>query len=188
MPQEYVVRWSGARIGTGATVLHFASIAGPAGAQQIADAVRAFFFSRAISFPNDISFNYDAEVKELANDGTLLQVYPVTPPVNHAGTGAGAWVNGSGRLVRLTTGSIIGGRRLYGRIFLVPSIDFTDTSGNVLGGTVTADKTALNAMMAAVAASGSVLSVWSRKYGAVAPVTTADTQTRPVTLRTRNDR
>lgn len=188
MPQEYVVRWSGGRIGTGATVLHFVSIAGPAGAQGIADAVRAFFDARKASFPNDVTFTFDAEVKEISNSGVLTGVYPVTAPAVLAGTGATTWANGSGRMVRLTTGVIIGGRRLYGRIFLVPSIDFTDPSGNVQGGTITADKSALTTLMSTVSATGSNLAVWSRKNAATAPVTTADTQARPVTLRTRNDR
>lgn len=188
MPQEYVVRWSGARVGTGATVLHFVSIAGPSGAQGIADATRAFFFSRALAFPNDVTFTFDPEVRELLNDGTLVGVYPVTAPAGFAGTGTGSFVNGSGRLVRLTTGVIIGGKRLYGRIYLVPSVDFTDPSGNVQGGTITADKSALVTFMNAVAATGSNLAVWSRANAATAPVTTADTQSRPTQLRSRNDR
>ena len=188
MPQQYVVRWSGGRIGSGATVLNFVSIAGGSAAQSIADATKAFIDARKASFPNEVTFTFSNEVLELASDGTLIQVYNVTPPAAVVGTGATEWVNGSGRMVRLTTGSVVAGRRLVGRVFLVPSLGISNTDGNVSAGTITADKAALVNLMAAVSASGSHLAVWSRTHALVAQVTSADTVSRPTTLRTRNDR
>lgn len=188
MPQQYRVNWSGGRIGTGFSVLNFVSIGGGGAAQTIADAVRTWMFARQATFPNDVTFNFDSEVRELANDGTLLATYPVTVPAAFAGTDTGSWTNGAGSMARITTGVVTGGRRVQGRVFWVPRSGIYQNDGNVTSAAVTADQTAHNAFLAAVAAPGANLAVWSRTAALTAPAVALQTLSRPATLRTRNDR
>lgn len=189
MPQEYVVRWTGGRIGQGASVFHFKSIAGGSAAQTIANAVRAMFNSQASSLSADLSFEFDPEVRELANDGTLTAVYPVTTPLPVVGSNAGSFVNGSGLMVRHSTGLIVNGRRLLGRTFIVPALSAQfDTNGDVATTARTSWDSVFATMRTAVAGPGANFAVWSRANGIVGDVVSSATQARPTTLRTRNDR
>lgn len=187
--QEYVARWAGGRIGVGASVFHFQSIAGPTAATTIATSTRTLFNTLVAAFPNDVSISFDSEVRELQDDGTLMAVYPVAVPSTVTGTSTASWTNGTGLMVRHSTGAIINGRRLLGRTFFVPVSGASfDTNGEVLASTVTAFNNAFATFNTAVAGPGANFSVWSRANAAVAPVVNSSTQVRPSTLRTRNDR
>lgn len=188
MVHEYVVNWSGGRIGAGATVLHFDdSIGGPV-LQTIADQVRIWFEARKVALPNDVTLTYSPEIRQLSLAGVLQNVEPVTQPLPTVGTYTGAWSNGFGRMVRLNTGQVIGGRRLQGRIFLVPSGGVYESDGNIIPATITADKAAHDFFQEAMIANDTQLVVWSRTKAATAPVISMNTVSRPVGLRTRNDR
>lgn len=189
MPQEYTARWQGARVGAGASVFHFESIAGPTAAAGLATAVRTLMQSLAGTLPNDVQISFDTEVRELANDGTLIDVYPVTPPASVTGAGTTAFANGTGILVRHSTGVILNGRRILGRTFLVPVTgnSFAD-NGDVLGATQTTVNNAFATFITNSATAGANFAVWSRANAAVAPVVSSSAVSRPTTLRTRNDR
>lgn len=189
MPQEYVVRWTGGRIGAGATVFHFRSIASDSGAQGIANAARTLFDSLKGYFPDEVVFTFDAEVKELADDGTLMAVYSVTPGANVAGGSSGTYANGSGICVRHVTSAIIGGRRIIGRTFLVPiAASVWNTDGDLSASVAGIINSTFATFASAVSLSGSDLSVWSRKNSSVSKVTGSQALARPTHLRSRNDR
>ena len=188
MVAEYVARWSGARIGTGATVLHFEDPIGEGEPTATADAVRTWFNARAAALPNDVTVTFDPEMKVLNLDGSLSRVEGIDPPDPVTGTYAGNWANGSGRMVRLRTDAIAGNRRLQGRIYLVPSGGCVDLNGDIFPATISADQTAHNTFLSSQVANGMPLSVWSRTHAVAAPVTSISTVSRPATLRTRNDR
>lgn len=188
MPQEYVARWAGARVGAGATVLHFASIAGPTAAQPIANATRTLMEALKSLIPDDVTINYDSEVREISDAGVLLAAYPVTPGAQTQGGSAIAFTNGTGFLVRHSTASIINGRRLLGRTFFVPAANCYNTNGDIVPSAVTQVNTAFAALNTAAAGFGANFSVWSRKNATTRPIVTSVCQVRPTTLRTRNDR
>lgn len=189
MPQQYVCRWSGARIGAGASVFNFASIAGSPGAATIASSTRALMNNFASILPDEVTIQFDAEVKELQDDGTLVAVYPVTQPTPVIGTNTGVFSNGTGILVRHTTGAIVSGRRLYGRTFLVPLVGAVfANNGDVNGTQITSINAAFATFIAANAATGSNFSVWSRSNTLTTPVTASNAQSRPSRLQKRNDR
>nr|CRY96794.1 hypothetical protein [uncultured prokaryote] len=189
MPQEYVVRWQGARIGAGASVFHFHSIGSSAGAAGIATAVKQLFTSTQALFSADITFSFDAEVRELSNSGTLIAAYPVAPPADISGSSNSSYANGTGLMVRHNTGQVVAGRRLLGRTFMVPVVTSCfSTSGDVTSATQTTVNGAFSALRTTVSGSGSNFAVWSKTHAAVGDVLGSETQSRPSTLRTRNDR
>lgn len=188
MPQEYVARWAGARVGAGASVFHFESIGSGTAASSLAAAVRTLFDAVKAYLPNDITISFDGEVKELDNSGTLTAVYPVTVPSNVAGSSGVSFANGCGLMVRHNTGAIINGRRLIGRTFFVPasSSAFAD-NGEVVSAAQAVFNTAFVNLRTTANGLGANFAVWSRVNGAVAPVTSSQAVSRPSTLRTRND-
>lgn len=188
MVAEFVARWSGARVGTGATVWHFEDPIGEGEATAAVGAIQDWYSARAAALPNDVTVSFDREVKVLSLAGDLTRIETVPAETAVVGTYSGNWANGSGRLVRTRTDAIAGNRRLQGRIFLVPSGGVTDNDGNVLAATIAADQTAHNALLTALTAAGCPLQVWSRVHAVAANVTSMSTQLRPVGLRSRNDR
>lgn len=189
MPAEYVVRWSGGRIGSGATVLHFAPTASPTVAQAIATRTRAFFNQLASFLPDDVVLNFDSEVRVITAAGDLEAVLPVTPGAAVAGTSAGSFASGMGAMIRWNTGAVVGGKRIIGKTFLAPlsSTNFT-ASGSVAGAFRTTVQTEATAFLANLVTDGSRLVVWSRTYAATSDVLTAAVPERPSYLRSRNDR
>lgn len=189
MPQEYVARWAGGRIGVGASVFHFQSIAGGSAAQGCANAVRTLFAAFASALPDDVLITFDPEVRDLANDGTLTAVYPVTPPSSVAGASTASFLNGSGALIRHSTASIVNGRRLLGRTFLVPYAPGSfGTNGDLSSTSQATLNTAFATFKTQAASAGANFAVWSRANSLVADVTASNAVARPTTLRTRNDR
>lgn len=189
MPLEYTARWSGARIGAGATVFHFQSNGVTTGAQALAAAVRALFEAQKSNLPSGVRIDFDTELRVLSPDGTLIGVAPVTGPLPVTGTNATAFANGTGFLIRHTTDAIIGGRRLLGRTFWVPAPvgNFTNT-GDVLPATQTSMNTTWAAFRTDCQNIGNPFTVWSRKNATTSPVLTSTVLSRPTTLSTRNDR
>jgi hypothetical protein len=165
MPSEYRAVWSTAGGGTGYTVLHFQDVVSNTEAQNTANAVRTFFNSLAGIFPDEVSITFDDEVlvKDLA--GTLLSVWPVTPPASVAGINASTYNRAAGARIDWSTGHIVAGRRLTGRTYLVPAgSSVFDIAGLVTSANVTA---MTNAATALITATSSIkpLVVWSRTHG-----------------------
>lgn len=188
MPQEYVARWTGARVGAGASVFHFESIASGTAATALAGYVRGMFDAIKGNIPDDVTISFDGEMKELDNSGTLIAVYPVTVPSTVSGTYTGSFANGSGIVVRHNTGAIVNGRRLIGRTFIVPAGHGSfQNNGEVLPVAQAGINTAFVNLRTSANTTGANFAVWSRKNGTVAPVSSSQTLSRPSTLRTRND-
>lgn len=183
---EYRAIWTGARVGTGYSVFHMDGGA-PQPKQDIADEIRLWFSARAAALPNDITVNFDSEVKELSLAGNLLDVHPVTPPTAVAGSNSANWSAASGRVVRWNTSTVNNGKRLIGHTFLVPSVEVYGNDGNVLPATIAADAPVHAALISGLSSNGTPLVVWSRRYAATGDVVTGTTLARPVSLRTRND-
>lgn len=188
MVAEFVARWSGARIGSGATVWHLSDPLSAGSPTAAVGAIQDWYAARAAAIPNDVTITFDREMKVLLPDGTLTGINTVPAETPVVGSYSGNWTNGSGRMVKLRTDAIAGNRRLQGRIFLVPSGGVTENDGNILQATIAADQTAHNALLAALSANGSPLVVWSKVHQVTSPVTSMSTELRPVGLRTRNDR
>lgn len=187
MPYEYTVRWSGARIGSGASVFHFRPAGGATGAATIGTATRTFFEAVKGLLPSAVTLSYDREVRQLANDGTLEAVFPVAQQNVTVGTGS-AYVNGAGGCIRWTTDVVSGGRRQQGRTFLVPMSTAAFQAGEVSSASIGTVGTAAAAYITSLDSGGVDLLVWSRKNGTTADVIAGALLSRPSSLRTRNDR
>lgn len=188
MPSEATFNWSGGRIGNGASVFHFAATSSPSVAQGAVSAIHAFFNTIRTLIPSGITITDPLEVRVLDAGGTLVQVIPVNPQSPVLGSGTGAWQNGAGGMIRWSTASVVGGRRLLGRTYIVPMRSTAFTAGNMdpaASATLSVAGTDLISAMAGVSAP---LQVWSRKNAVVAPVIAATVPARPSGLRTRNDR
>lgn len=188
MVAEFVARWSGGRIGSGATVWHLADVAAGGAATAVVGAIQDWYDARKAAIPNDVTIRFDREIKILLPNGDLTGIVTVAEETPVVGTYSGAWQNGAGRLVTTRTDAIAGNRRLQGRIFLVPSGGVQGDDGNILPATIAADNTAHNALLTTLNGASAPLVVWSKVHQVVAPVTSMQTQGRPVGLRTRNDR
>lgn len=189
MHQEYVVRWSGGRIGSGATVLNFKSVASNAAAQTIANSTRTLFDSIKAYLPDEVSLTFDSEVLEKTEQDVMTASYPVSSPATVQGTSATSWQNGAGLMVRHNTGVILGGRRIYGRTFIVPAASGSfGLTGDVLPAAATAIQGAFNTFRTQVSGVGADHSVFSKANEAIVGITSSIVSSRPTYLSTRNDR
>ena len=189
MPSEHVVRWTGGRIGLGASVFHFGGTSSPTSAQNAADAIQAFFGSIRPILPIGVTCLADPEVKVYSAAGVLVDVIPISGRTGQAGSQSGVWANGVGGMIRWNTSAVVAGRRLQGRTFIVPmgSAQF-DSSGNITTGARATANTAALTLISALGSNGTPLQIWSRKNAVVTDVLTGAMPTRPSTLRSRNDR
>lgn len=188
MPGEYVVRWTGGRIGLGASVFHMQGTESPSAALAAATAVRNFFDTLKSQFPPTVSMTFDPEFKNLTAAGVLTSVVPIAAPVQVIGTGAGTFANGTGAMIRWNTSAVVAGRRLLGRTYLVPLVSGAFVSGNVASGNQSTIANAGTALISALASNGTPLQVWSKANAVTGDVITAQVPSRPSSLRTRNDR
>lgn len=188
MPLEYTARWTGGRIGSGATVFHFRPVGGAAGAQAAATACRDFINAIRAYLPASVTVSFDPEARLLSVDGTLEAVYPIVPPAAVVGSGPTTFANGTGVLIRYSTAAIAAGRRLQGRMFLVPAVSGVFAVGEVTAAVRGAIDAAGATFLTALNSAGPGLVVWSRTAQVFADVTAIQTQSRPTVLKTRNDR
>lgn len=189
MVAEYVVRWTGGRIGAGATVFHMNGTSSPTAATAAADAVQAWVTAIRPLIPLTVTMRPDSEMKILAATGELQDIIPISGRVSTTGTQSGVYASGIGGMIRWSTSAVVAGRRLQGRSFLVPmgSAQF-GADGNVTNGAQTTGNTAAANLISALAAAGLPLCVWSKKNAVTSPVLSGTLLARPSTLRSRNDR
>ena len=187
MPGEYRAIWSTPGGGTGYSVFHTTAMVSTSNAQTAANAIRAFFNTNAGLFPDEVQINFDSEFLELDVAGALLAVYPVTPPAQVVGTQSLSYNRAAGVRIDWGTGTIVAGRRLTGRTYLVPaSIGAFDSNGLVTSASVTAITAAANTLITALNTVGN-LGVWSRTHGVVHDVTTVSVPTKGAILTGRRD-
>lgn len=186
---RYVPEWTGMTGAPGYTVLHFDGIAGPTGAQAIANLVRTWFDSMKTFIPNDVTIVFPAEATTHSDDGTLTGSVPVvTPPANVAGSDTGTFSAPSGLRVQWETGAIVNGRRLRGRSFIVPLAGLAyENNGTIAPTVITNYTTYANALIAAATVAGFPLAVWSQTGAVTFPVTAATIPDQATVLRSRRD-
>jgi len=147
--------WPGA---PGVTVFY----ADTTGMQTTVDGLRAFFNSCAALLPSGMTITVPGTGDNIDEaTGALVGTWAVgTPPVVVTATGAGAYAGNAGAVVHWLTASVINGRRLRGRTFLVPLIATAyDTSGSIVASALT---TLNNAATTLLAGAGTNLKIWHR--------------------------
>lgn len=192
MTLTYRPQWSGSRIGSGFTVFNLEGTESTTSetAENAATAIRAWFNSLIATIPNDVSITFPGEMLVTnAATGELESVLPVTPPTGIVGDYSGAYAANAGRLVRWQTGAVLGGRRITGRTFLVPSGGVFTDGGNVGNSVIDSDAIAHAALLTALGASCPLLVVAKGTVTPVVPipVVSGATLPRPTNLRSRND-
>lgn len=164
---RYLVNWSIPNAGPSVSVFHFNG-GGAAALQTSVNALRVFINTCAPWLPDDVTASFDPEAAELdISTGSMIGVQAVAPPASVTGAVAGVWAGGSGWRVDWTTNSVLNGRRVGGRTFLVPAAgNAFATNGQVSSSTRTPVTTAAATFVTATQASGAILSVYHRPKGA----------------------
>lgn len=119
------INWTGFTGGPGYTNLHFEPTDGSAIDQADVDSAvnkTAFFLSAWRAYqPIGLSTQVDTAVAEIDENSGAIQNYHVGPDVPAGlGQGAGNYAAGSGACISLYTADVRNGRRVRGRIFMVP--------------------------------------------------------------------
>jgi hypothetical protein len=126
------------------------------------DAFRTFFNSIAGLIPSNLTIQVPGSGDYIdETDGSISGTWAVgTTPAVVNGSGAGAYAGNAGLLIHWLTNGIVGGRRLRGKTFIVPTIATTfETNGSPTSAAITTLTNAGNALLTAV---GSGMAVWSR--------------------------
>jgi hypothetical protein len=163
------INWSGFTGGPGYTNLHFEPTTAGSITQAMVDSAvnkTAFFLSAWRTYqPLNLSTSVDTAVAEVDENSGTIQNYWTGPTVAAGlGQSSGVYAAGSGCCISLYTGDVRNGRRVRGRIFMVPL-------GNAaLEADGTLNSTALTAFRASAAAliddlDPVRLTVWVRPFG-----------------------
>lgn len=132
------------------------------GTQGNVDALRTFFDAVKSLLPSGLSITVPGS-GDIINDadGKITGSWSVTtPPLVVSATGAGAYAGNAGCVVHWLTSGVIGGRRVRGRTFLVPTIATQfETNGSLTSAALTTVGTAADALITATSAT---YRVWSR--------------------------
>lgn len=161
----------------------------PAVAQADAASVRTMFNAIAALLPSGLTVTVPATgdlIEE--NTGALSGSWSVTPaPTVVTGTGTGAYAGNAGAVMHWLTTTVVNGRRVRGRSFIVPLIGsafFTD--GSLATATIT---TLANAASAMIATTADHFVVWHRPRpgipGSKAPVVSSSVPDLAISLRSR---
>lgn len=181
------VQWTGVE---GAPFLSTFYFAGDSAldAQEAADAVRAFLVAIGTTRRSDLTGQVESEVVRV-NPGTGVAdaVFPVTSAsFIGGGNSTSALPLTTQALLRLRTGTYVGGREIRGRIFLPGYTEEDSTSGKPTATLIsTINTNALGTLFSQEP--GNELVVWSRTKGQESNVTTATAWTQFASLRSRRD-
>lgn len=192
MPAEYRALWNVPGGGAGYSTFYSTAPVSPADAQAFANAVAAFFGDVDTFIPSNVTISFDSEVRYLQDaSGQLVAVQNVTPPAQVPGVAAGAYAAGAGARIDWRTSSIVNGRRVVGRTFLVPIIGSSfESDGTIVAGTLTALGTAATNYIAALAGVRSAV-VWHRPIngagGSIATISSGNVPDKSALLRSRRD-
>lgn len=161
----------------------------PAVAQADAATVRTFFNALAALLPSGLTVTVPASgdlIEE--NTGQLSGSWSVTPaPTVVTGTGAGVYAGNAGGVCHWLTSTVVRGRRVRGRTFVVPLIGSAFAAdGSLSSSTVT---TMAGAASALLAATPNHFVVWNRPRpgipGTKAPATSSSVPDLAISLRSR---
>lgn len=188
MVTEMTVGWTGPG-GPGSSTFHFANVDGPGQAQALSGELESFFNTLADYLPNEVQNQGPTEARVLdVATGGLIAVYSAGPGWISTGQSTSPYNRAAGARVDWLTGTIVGGRRLRGRTYVVPLTQSSFTSDGTIAGSVGgAIAQAAADLVNGAAAVGPNLAVWSRTAGEAAPVTGVTVPSLGAVLRSRRD-
>lgn len=159
-------QWSGFPGAPGYSNFHFQASTGTPDSQADVDLVREFFDELRGLLPVGVNVLVQPTV-EILDDatGALVDYETVaTPPLVVAGASSGTYSSPSGAVINWLTSSVVGGRRLRGRTFIVPLGSAAYQNDGTLSSSAL---TTLNAAAAILSAAGfsSGFGILSRPVG-----------------------
>jgi hypothetical protein len=163
------INWSAFTGGPGYTNLHFEPTAGGAIDQNVVDSAvnkTAFFLSAWRAYqPLNLSTQVDTAVAEIDENSGQIQNYWTGPDVAAGlGQGAGNYAAGSGACISLYTADVRNGRRVRGRIFMVPlGNPALEADGTINAGALAAMRNSASLLIDDL--DPARLTVWVRPFG-----------------------
>jgi hypothetical protein len=153
--QRIRVNWTGFFGGPGVSTFYATA------ASTLVPQLRAFFAALVSALPNTVTIHVEEGGDEIeSTTGEIVGSWTTGVSANVVGTSAVAYPAAAGALVDWQCATILSGRRLRGRTFLVPLQGSSyDTSGQVTSSTRAAILAAAQALVAAAAGN---LVVWQR--------------------------
>lgn len=190
-----VAQWSGFTGAPGFSNFYFA---GPgetaAAAQAAANDVRTFFAALINDLPAGVTITVSPIVAVInPGDGVLSdEITVATAPASVVGTGAGAYAAPVGAVVNWRTSTVVAGRRLRGRTFLVPLQGGSfQTDGTLATGALGIIRGAAATLATVNTGAPIELVVWHRPVnnagGSTAVVTSSFVPDKAAVLRSRRD-
>lgn len=151
-----------------------------------ADAVDAFFTAMAGQIDNNLTWNVEGFVAVIDDStGALVGIDNLSGGVSGAGTDSGQSAPFATQgLMRLYTGTVVGGRALRGRFF-IPGVTENNSNEGVPSGDYLS--AAASGMTALLTSPDAELRVWSRVHLTSAVVTSGDLWRQWAVLRSRRD-
>lgn len=155
------------------------------GPEDFRDALNTFLTTVDTGLSNALAWQLDPEVDVMDLDGTVTGSVSVTAAGASGGTSGQQLPHANQLLLRLRTGSFVGGRELRGKLYIPGTMSAdTDSTGNP----TTARINTVNAAAAAlVTDSAGGWSVWSRKSAARSGISSATCAPFMAVLRSRRD-
>lgn len=148
----------------GVSHFYYGTSLGDLPTQNNIDAIRAFFNSLSTFLPTGLTVSVPRSGDRINDtDGKIIGTWEVpTAPATVTGAGAGNYAGNAGAVIHWLTASVVNGRRVRGRTFLVPLVATAfDPQGSLASGTVTALQNAANALVGQV---DGAPSVWARPF------------------------
>lgn len=178
--------WSGFVGAPGYTTLYFDASSTP----PPTAAMRSWFQGMNSVLPSVVTIQVPGTGDLLeSSTGVIIGTWTTAVPAAVTGVGAGVYAAPSGLITNFATGSVIAGRRLRGRSFIVPINGTMYDSNGTLSAPALAAMSATNGTFLTAVASS--LIVWHRPvggaggdFGAVTAITTPD---KTCVLRSRRD-
>lgn len=186
--------WLGLGGGPAVTNLYFDEpvVATPA-ANACAAAVRQMFAAFAGVIPSSVTLDFDATAQLLDPEtGFLKDEINLTKPANLTGGANSERVGPAGALINWKTGTVLAGRRVRGKTFLVPlSTSIYDGGGLVKSTSQTLINGGANILVGNAIVDFTRLVIWKRPVnkvgGAQANVTSASVASKACVLTSRRD-
>lgn len=161
-----VINWTGFNGGPGYTNLYWQGLPANATelihAQDAVDKVDLFLASLATRVPATVTLAVDPTVQIIEETTGALQAFLNTAPdPNRVGSGTGNYSAAAGACANWSTQGVRNGRRIRGRMFMVPLAGSSlDTDGSINGTQLTALRNAVDVLRTPGA--NAQLVVWAR--------------------------
>jgi len=186
---RYVPRWDGLPGSPGYSVFHLNGHPSAANAASLAEDIKDLFVAIASLVPTSATIVFPGEMTLHDDAGVLTGTVAVSPkPTDAEMSGLGSFSAPSGARISWETGSIVGGRRMRGRTFLVPLVAGSyDAIGTLLSTSQDTILAAAQALVTNTTTTGHPIAVWSPTTSSVSSVTSANVPDQATVLRSRRD-